>query len=245
MAKLRLFVDRLSQPSRAIIIFCLANGLDAEENLVDLGKGEHRKPEYKAINPMGQVPAVDDDGFYLFESHAILRYLASAYPNVKEHWYPVDVKKRAQIECILDWHHTNLRRGSAGLVMNRVIAPALGHPLDPKAASECEALVKASLDTINTLWLNEDGSFLKGSSEPSIADLSLACEVTQLQFLGEETKAKILSPYPKVRNWLDAVEKATSPHFESAHEKLRTLAAIFEQRRESQSSEQPAAQSDL
>ncbi|MCO5583822.1 hypothetical protein L7F22_037737 [Adiantum nelumboides] len=245
MAKLRLFVDRLSQPSRAIVIFCLANGLDAEENLVDVGKGEHKKPKYRAINPMGLVPAIDDDGFYLFESHAILRYLASAYPNVKDHWYPVDVKKRAQIECILDWHHTNLRRGSAGLVMNRVIAPALGRPLDAKAASESEVVLKASLDKINTFWLNENGSFLTGSSQPSIADLSLACEVTQLEFLGEEKMAEYLSPYAKVRNWLDAVEKALSPHFEQVHGKVKTMGVVFKQRREPNTSEQPVGQSDL
>eukprot|EP00250_Pteridium_aquilinum_P035593 c9699_g1_i1 orf=114-743(+) len=183
MGKLRLFVDRMSQPSRAVIIFCLANGIDAEEHLVNLAKGEHRKPEYKAINPMGLVPAIDDNGFYLFESHALLRYLACAYTNVKDHWYPADLRKRAQIECILDWHHNGLRRGSAGLVMNRVIAPAVGRSLDPHAASEAESLLKASLEKMETLWLKEKGSFLTGSLQPSIADLSLACEVMQLQVL--------------------------------------------------------------
>ncbi|KAH7314849.1 hypothetical protein KP509_21G023800 [Ceratopteris richardii] len=219
-----------------------------EENEVDLGKGDHRKPEYKAINPMGLVPAIDDDGFYLFESHAILRYLSSAYPGIADHWYPADVKKRAQIECILDWHHTNLRRGSAGLIVNRVIGPALGRPLDEKAAAECEALLKASVKKIDALWLNESGPFLTGSPEPSIADLSLACELMQVEFLGEEFKSELVNPHPKVKHWLAAVEKALAPHFEDVHQKLKARAVMFQKRKEhgdSHPSSKVAAQSDL
>ncbi|KAH7314853.1 hypothetical protein KP509_21G023900 [Ceratopteris richardii] len=176
---------------------------------------------------MGLVPAIDDHGFYLFESHAILRYLSSAYPDVADHWYPADVKKRAQIDCILDWHHTNLRPGSGGLTINRVAAPLLGRPLDEKAAAESEVLLKASIKRIDTLWLNKEGSFLTGNEQPSIADLSLACELMQVEFLGEEYKSELLSPHPKVKHWLDAVEKALAPHFGDVHQKLKAGALAF------------------
>lgn len=199
---------------------------------MNLARGEHRKPEYKSINPMGLVPAIDDNGFYLFESHAILRYLACAYPNIKDHWYPADLRKRAQIDCILDWHHTSLRRGSAGLVLNRVIAPALGRAVDPKAAVEAEALLKASLKQMETLWLTEKGSFLTGSLQPSIADLSLACEVMQFQLLDKDNVADLLDPNPKVKKWLNAVERTLSPHFSQVHETLLKAASMYQKRRE-------------
>lgn len=232
MGKLRLFVDRISQPSRAVLIFCLVNGIDVDVQLVNLVKGEHKTPEFMAINPMGLVPAIEDDGFFLFESHAILRYLACAFPNVEDHWYPADLRKRAQIDCVLDWHHTNLRRGSAGLVLNRVIAPAMGRALNDHAASEAETLLKESLLKLETIWLKEDGDFLTGSLEPSIADVSLACEVMQLQLLDKDNVAELLSPRIKVKKWLNAVEKATAPHFSEVHETLLQGARMFQEKRE-------------
>ncbi|KAH7314854.1 hypothetical protein KP509_21G024000 [Ceratopteris richardii] len=152
------------------------------------------------------------------EHHAILRYLSSAYPDVADHWYPADVKKRAQIDCILDWHHTNLRPGSGGLTINRVAAPLLGRPLDEKTAAESEVLLKASIKRIDTLWLNKEGSFLTGNEQPSIADLSLACELMQVEFLGEEYKSELLSPHPKVKHWLKAGD---------VHQKLKAGALAF------------------
>ncbi|KAL0371826.1 UNVERIFIED_CONTAM: Glutathione S-transferase T1 [Sesamum calycinum] len=139
--ELKLYVDRLSQPSRALLIFCKANGIEFEEVSIELGKLQHRSPEYAEINPMKQVPAIVHGDFKLSESHSILIYLASAFPGVAEHWYPADVHKRAKIHSVLDWHHSNLRRGSLGYHFNTGIALAFGRPLDPKAAAEDLALV--------------------------------------------------------------------------------------------------------
>lgn len=201
---------------------------------------------------MGLVPAIDDNGFHLFESHAILRYLASAFPGIQDHWYPADLRKRAEIDCVLDWHHTNLRRGSAGLVMNRVIAPVFGRPLDATAAADAETLLKASLLKLETIWLKGKGRFLTGSLQPSIADLSLACEVMQLQLLDKDNVSELLGPRTKVRKWLDAVEEATAPHFSEAHKVLLRAASVFQKKRQEQpdtldikSTEVPTIQSKL
>ncbi|XP_020552883.1 glutathione S-transferase T1-like isoform X2 [Sesamum indicum] len=180
--ELKLYVDRLSQPSRAVLIFCKANEIEFEEVSIKLGKLQHRSPEYAEINPMKQVPAIVHGDFKLSESHAILIYLASAFPGVADHWYPADVHKRAKIHSVLDWHHSNLRRGSLGYHFNTGIALAFGLPLDPKAAAEGEKLLSASLATIESLWLEGDGPFLLGNSQPSIADIALVCEIMQLEF---------------------------------------------------------------
>ena len=50
---------------------------------VDLMAGEHRRAEYLALNPTGRVPVLVDGDFVLWESNAILQYLASSHPEKK------------------------------------------------------------------------------------------------------------------------------------------------------------------
>jgi glutathione S-transferase len=57
-------------------------GVPYEFVLLDMQAGEHRLPEYLAINPMGKVPAIVDGEFQLWESGAILFYLAQKYGNM-------------------------------------------------------------------------------------------------------------------------------------------------------------------
>ncbi|KAI5383718.1 Glutathione S-transferase T1, variant 2 [Lathyrus oleraceus] len=223
--KLKVYADRMSQPSRAILIFCKVNGIEIEEIHIELSKREHLSPEFQAINPLKKVPAIVDGRFKLFESHAILIYIASAFPGVANHWYPADASRKAKIHSVLDWHHLNLRRGTAGYVLNTVLAPLLGLPLNAQAAAEAEKVLVSSLSTIENIWLKGDGPFLLGSFRPSIADLSLVCEIMQLQLLDEKDHDRIIGPYKKVQQWIESTKNATKPHFDEVHNVLYKLKA--------------------
>ncbi|XP_019171128.1 PREDICTED: glutathione S-transferase T1-like isoform X2 [Ipomoea nil] len=210
---LKLYVDRMSQPSRAVLIFCKVNGIDFEEVIIQLDKGKHRSPEFQEINPMKQVPAIEDGRFKLFER------------------YPADLYKRAKIDSVLDWHHANLRRGAVGYALNTTLAPALGLPLNPQAAAEAEKVLLASLDKIESFWLQGNGRFLLGSTQPSIADLSLVCELMQLEVVEEKDRGRILSPYKRVLSWIDDTKKATTPHFDEIHTVLFNVKARLQKHR--------------
>ena len=122
---LKIYLDWMSQPSRALVAFCLMNKIPYEVVETKIAEGKTRSPEFKMINPLGKVPAIDDDGFKLFESHTILRYLARKH-NVPTHWYPTDPKGMALVDRYLDWHHSYLRNGSSTTVFNTLFAPRMG-----------------------------------------------------------------------------------------------------------------------
>lgn len=63
--------------------------------------------EFRAMNPAGKVPVIDDDGVIVWESHAILRYLAARSGN--EAFWPASPAKRARIEPWMDWSQTSFQ----------------------------------------------------------------------------------------------------------------------------------------
>lgn len=67
--------------SRKVRITLIEKGIPFERVLIDLGKGEQKKPEYLAMNPNGKVPTLVDDGFVIFESTAICEYLEDKFPS--------------------------------------------------------------------------------------------------------------------------------------------------------------------
>jgi glutathione S-transferase len=75
-------------------------GLPYELIDVDLMKAAHKQPEFLALNPFGQVPVLDDDGTILFDSNAILVYLATTY-DADRRWLPRDAKQQAAVQAWL------------------------------------------------------------------------------------------------------------------------------------------------
>jgi len=161
-----LFYEPGSPPCRVVLMFLLENGIPHKIQRIKLFEKDHlqvlfffstlfpssqpchvRKPEYQKVNPFQKVPAIqDEDGFYLAESHAILKYLVRTRASmVQEHWYPSDPRKRAKIdgkyglvgkrerECVcvywilwailelLDWHHSSLSWCTKVTVWNAVM----------------------------------------------------------------------------------------------------------------------------
>ncbi|CAM6116733.1 unnamed protein product [Calypogeia fissa] len=228
---LKLYVTLLSEPSRGPLIFVRANNIQHEEKMLVLAKQEHKKPEFLAINPMGLVPAMVDDDFKLFESHAILRYLATTR-SVPDHWYPADPQKRAIVDCILKWHHVNLRLGSFRFMKQKVFARKLGLQRDEKVIRESQITLTTSLKFIEDNWLTREGPFLNGASQPSIADLSLACQVVQGQLMDRSDRDLIYGSREKIKKWVQAMEEALAPHFADVHSLVRMVSAKGQAKRD-------------
>ncbi|KAJ8526911.1 hypothetical protein K7X08_029388 [Anisodus acutangulus] len=61
------------------------------------------------------------------------------------------------------------------------------------------------------------GDFWLGSGQPSIADLSLVCEIMQLEVLDEKDRERRIVPYKRVLKWIDDTKNAMEPHFQEVH----------------------------
>ena len=85
---------------------CAELGLAYER--IDAGGafGVSDTPEYRAMNPNGLVPTIDDDGFVLWESNVIVRYLAAKHGVGT--LYPADLRERAEADRWMDWQVTTL-----------------------------------------------------------------------------------------------------------------------------------------
>ena len=93
-------------------------GLTYDREDAGLQYGVNRTPEYLAMNPNGLVPTLDDDGFVLWESNAIVRYLCAKHAAGT--LWPEDLKVRADADRWMDWQTATLSSamgpGFAGLV---------------------------------------------------------------------------------------------------------------------------------
>ena len=88
---MRLYYHPLSSNSRRVVVTAIHLGVELEFVVVDLVAGEHRSAEYLRRNPNGKVPLLDDDGFLLWESHAIMQYLADRSGG--QAIYPQDLQR--------------------------------------------------------------------------------------------------------------------------------------------------------
>jgi glutathione S-transferase len=77
---IKLYTFPYSTNSRKVRIALLEKGLEFERINVDLTKREQKNPEYLKIHPFGQVPALDDEGFIVYDSTIINEYLEDEYP---------------------------------------------------------------------------------------------------------------------------------------------------------------------
>lgn len=173
-----------SQHSRRVLALLEIAGAEYRAETIALDEGEHLSSEFLAINPNHQVPALFDDGFMLTESNAIMRYLCGKLALTD--WYPDDLETRALVDQWLDWNQSRLSPAVIGIVLNKVF---LGEAGDAEAIARGEA----SLEELGPILARRlaEGDWLVGGS-PTIADLSVASNISQLELAGAVPDEKAL-----------------------------------------------------
>lgn len=103
---MRLYTFTVTPNNRKVEAFVKHFDLDVDIHHVSFKDQETKSPEYRAINPMGKVPALVDGDFKLWESNAILTYLATRFPETKA--LPADARGRADADRWLHWQSCHL-----------------------------------------------------------------------------------------------------------------------------------------
>jgi len=146
---------------------------------------------YRKINPNGVTPTIDDGGFVLWESGAILRYLGESRPG--ETLLPADLRSRATVQQWVSWEGATLAPSLLGLFF-AMMAPTP----DPAAIEAAKGTYLANLATLNAQLAGRD--YVCGKY--SIADIAIG-GVTPIAFLlGLDLKA-----YPHLLEWLRRLRK--------------------------------------
>lgn len=156
---------------------------------VDLRSGVHKRPAFLAINPRGQVPALEDGDLGLGDSQAILVYLARRYAEPS--WYPLDAEPQGRIAHWLSFAANEIQHGPA---QARVIQ-LFKRPGDLGAA---QAKARQALELLDGELSRQP--WLARTAGPSIADIAVYPYVALAPEGGLDTTA-----YPHVQAWQERI----------------------------------------
>ena len=180
----------LSIPSNRVRFVANYMGIDYEFVPVSLPTGENMHDEHKKLHPAGKVPAMDDDGFVLFESGSIVKYLARKYDSPL---YPKGLKESALVDTWTDFVSSHVGTALVRVFFNRVLAPAFGVEVDERSINDGLSFLERFLPVIDNRL--SESPYLAGDNI-SLADFNL------LAILDPAEVSEIdLSPYPNIVKW--------------------------------------------
>ena len=193
---MKLYQNPGSTNARRARLTAAVLGIDLDEILVDLGKGEHKRPEYLALNPNGAVPTLVDGDFVLTESRAIMQYLASKRPE--SGLFPNDEKARLQVTRWQFWDAAHFSPATGSVFFEKVLKRLFGFG-EPDAAKIAEALAnhRRFMGVLDGHLANR--TYVVGDAL-TLADLSLA---TSLMY--EKMLELPVAEFPNVEAWLGRI----------------------------------------
>ncbi|MCA9665211.1 MAG: glutathione S-transferase family protein [Myxococcales bacterium] len=203
---MKLYVNPLSPNARKVIAVANHVKLDIDIEPVDLAKGQHKSPEYLALNPNGKVPTLVDGELKLWESNAIMQYMAG---KAKSDLWPADDAKRADISRWQCWQLAHFGPPCAEITYERVVKPMLQQqPGDEDKVKAAEERFHQFAAVLNGAL--EGKKFLVGDAV-TIADFTVASTLTYA------APARIpLDSYTHIKAWLARLDevpawKASAP----------------------------------
>ena len=131
-------------------------GIPYERRVLSFSAGDTTKPEFVALNPRHRVPTIDDGGFVLYESNAIVEYLDEAYPESGAPLFPGDARQRALVRRLV-------------CEVDNYVYPAVDKILDEAFSKKPEDIDRAKIDEGCVAVREELALFTRGIRSPHVA----------------------------------------------------------------------------
>ncbi|KAF7981294.1 hypothetical protein HWV62_34211 [Athelia sp. TMB] len=168
---------------------------------IDLAKGEQKSPDFLKKQPFGMVPCIDDDGFLLYESRAIGRYLAAKYPSKGPALLPTELKAKALFEQAASVEVANFEPSAYGLALEKYFKKTFfGLDADEAKVSELTITLGAKLDAYEKILSKQ--KYVAGDQEITLADLYHLPHGTLVKHVSPE----LISSRPHVARWLEDLQ---------------------------------------
>ncbi|XP_055679965.1 glutathione S-transferase 1-1 [Lutzomyia longipalpis] len=184
---MKLYAVSDGPPSLAVRMALKALDIPYEHINVDYCASEHMTEKYAEMNPQKEIPVLDDDGFFLPESIAILQYLCDKYRPDSE-LYPKDPKARAIVNHRLNFNSSFYYSSISMYVMAPIF---FDYPRTPIGLKK----LNISLATFET-YLKRSGTKYAAADHLTIADFPLVTATLCLEAIGFS-----LDEYPLVKAW--------------------------------------------
>jgi glutathione S-transferase len=187
---------------RAVLLVLEEKG--ADYHLAALQLGTLKQEPHLSRHPFGRIPAFEHDGWMLYETQAILRYVDTILPEPR--LQPADPRDGARMNQVMgttDWYV--MPQVSRTITLNRVVAPRFGRPVHEEAVKEA---IPDARHCIGELARLLDGHDWMAGAALSLADLQLAPPLSMLALAPEG--AEILAAHPNLKGWLARMETRRS-----------------------------------
>ncbi len=195
---MKLYFHPMSGNSRRALLVATHLDVPLERIVIDLPQGEQRGAPHLRRNPNGRVPVLDDDGFVLWESRAIMQYLADKTPG--QTLLPTEMRGRADVTRWLFWCAAHMSQANMVLVYERFVKAVTGRgPADPVEEARGEALFAQHASVLDAhlagrTWIAQD--------RLTLADFSLAAGFA----LAGPARLPVAG-YANLRAWLGRVQE--------------------------------------
>ncbi len=191
---LNIFGNPMSTCTRKVLMTLAENGTPFEMNVVDFTKGEHKSEANLRRQPFGRIPALEDDGFELFESRAMSRYL-----NEKNggHLIPKDAKGRAKME---QWISIETSEFS-GHAMKFIYQYVFQRPQEPAVM---EAATKALETTCGVMEAQLAKTPFLAGAELSLADVFF---MPYIEYAMNTPAKEIFAKHPHMMAWWNKISE--------------------------------------
>ncbi len=186
---IRLYTFPLSGHAHRVQLFLSLLNLPVELIQVDLTKGAQKTPEFLAINPLGQVPVLQDGDVTLSDSNAMLVYLATQYADAS--WLPKDPLGAAKLQRFFTIAAGELLRGPATARLIHVF----------KAALDIKLALTVSNRILPVLEGDLAGHDYFMGDRITVADISLYTYLVHAPEGGVSLEA-----YPNIRAWIQRIQ---------------------------------------